>query len=101
MIHDPAAARPRGGTLPAASGVVRSGRRSNLDEARSAEVAVECQRLAEARSPHDGEARGIHARVVPLIVSSKPCPRVALDRILDVHDGEPGGRLDRVVEGDG
>jgi len=85
---------------PAASGAARSGRRSNLDEARGAEVALECQRLAEALSPHDGEARGIDERVGPLIVASKPGPRVALGRILDMHDGEPGGRLDGFEEGD-
>jgi len=73
----------------------------NLDEARRAEVAVEGQRLSEALSSHDGEARGIDERVDPLIMASKPGPRLALGRILDMHDGEPISRLDRVEEGDG
>ena len=83
------------------AGYVPSGLWSSLDEARRAEVAVECQRLPEALSPHDGEARGIDERVDPLIVASKPGPRLALGRILDMYNGEPIGRLDRVEEGNG
>jgi len=76
--------------------------RSPVEPRRSprAEVAVECQRLPEALSPHDGEARGIDERVDALIVASEPGPRLALGRFLDMHDGEPGGRLDRREERD-
>jgi hypothetical protein len=78
-----------------------SGPWSRLDESRRAEVAVERQRFPEALSSHDGKARRIDERVDPLIVASKPGPRLALNRILDVHDREPISGLDRVEEGDG
>ena len=78
-----------------------SGGWSRLDEARRAEVTVERQRLPDALSSHDGEARGIDERVGALVMAPKPGPRLALGRLLDMHHGEPVGRLDRVQEANG
>ncbi len=63
--------------------------------------AVERQYLPEALAPHDDEARGIDEGADPLVVAPKPGPRRALDRLLDVHFGEPLRGLDRVEERDG
>ena len=71
---------------------------SNLDEARRAEVTVECQCLREALSAHDDEACGIHERIHPLVVASKPSPRLALGPLIDLHHRQPIRGLDRVQE---
>ncbi len=46
--------------------------------------------------PHDHEARGIDERGDPLIVARKPGSRLALDRIVHVHDGLPDGHEPQV-----
>ena len=82
------------------SPVARSGSGSNLDEARRAEVAVECQCFPEALPAHDDKTRGIDEGVDALVMTPEPGQRLALDALVDLHDGQPVRSLDRVEERD-
>src|SRR6266851_6892811 len=62
------------------------GLRSNLDEARCVEVAIERQRLTDAPPAHDGEAGGIDKRVLSLRPRPEPAPSFCLGSLIDVDD---------------
>src|SRR2546421_6451840 len=61
----------------------------HLDKARGCEVAIEREGLGQPPSAHHSEARGVHERVLPLIVAVEPPPRFFfyIDRYVQDIDG--------------
>lgn len=71
--------------------------RPDLDEARGAEVTVECKRLVDPALPHHREAGRVDKRVGTLIVAAQPGPGIGLCRLADMDDQQarrPLGSLD-------
>src|SRR5207253_7660524 len=74
---------------------------AQLDETGGGEVAVEGERLADPQRTHERETRGVHERVLSLVVLAEPAQRLVLEGAADELHAKPRRTRKRVDEGDG